>query len=214
MRAYKYLCAGSVGPFSGRRWPQPAGGEPGPWLDAEAGAGLCRGAVHGCRVADLPWWLQDELWEAELDGPITTGRHKLAAPRARLVRRIGGWDADVANEFAATCAWRARDDAVTAAQRAGAAQAAAALRDATELRELQALGESLTVPEAARLSVMMAGHGAIRAQQGPHIASTAAYIAAHAAAQLNGPAAHDAERDRQAAWLRDRLGLVDEPLPV
>lgn len=214
MRAYKYLCAGAVGPFSGRPWPQPAGDGPGPWLDAEPGAGLCRGAVHGCRVADLPWWLQAELWEAQFDGPIAIGRHKLAAPRARLLRRIGAWDAGVANEFAAACAWRARDHAVTAAERAGAAEAATALRDATELGKLQELGDSLAVPEAARVSVIMAGHGAIRAQQGPQIASTAAYIAAHAAAQLDGPAAHDAERDRQAAWLRDRLVLVDEPLPL
>jgi hypothetical protein len=214
MRAYKYLCAGAVGPFSGHRWPAPAGDEPGPWVDAQGGAGLCRRAVHGCAVAHLPWWLQDELWEAEFDGPITRGRHKIAAPRARLVRRVGAWDAGVANDFAAACAWRARDQAVTAAERAGAAEAAAALRDTAELTELRSLGESLTVPEAARISVTMAGHGAIRALQGPHIAATAAYIAAHAAGQLDGPAALDAERQRQAAWLKDRLGLHDAPLPV
>jgi hypothetical protein len=165
-------------------------------------------------VADLPWWLQDELWEAEFDGPITRGRHKIAAPRARLVRRVGAWDVGAANDFAAACAWRARDHAVTALERAGAAGAATALRDTAELAELRSLSESLTVPGAARISVAMAGHGAIRALQGPQIAATAAYIAAHAAGQLDGPAALDAERGRQAAWLRDRLDLHDAPLAV
>ena len=190
------------------------GDEPGPWVRAEADAALCRRAIHGCRVADLPWWLQDELWEVELDGPITTGRHKIAAPRGRLLGRVGAWDAEAANEFAADCAWRARDHAVTAAQRAGAEEAATALRDATDLGELQALGESLTVPEPARVNVAMAGHGAIRALPGSQLVATAAYIAAHAAGQLDGPAALDAERDRQAAWLSDRLGLRDDSLPA
>jgi hypothetical protein len=214
MIAYKFLCAGGLGPFSRYAWPLPRDGRPGPWVVAAGDATLCATAVHGCRVVDLPWWLQDELWEAEFDGPITRGRHKIAARRARLVRRVGAWDAGMASGFAAACAWRARDHAVTAAERAGAAEAATALRAAAELRELRSLSESLTVPEAARISVTMAGAGAIRALQGPHSAATAAYIAAHAAGQLDGPAALDAERDRQAAWLQDRLGLHDAPLAV
>ena len=68
MRAYKFLRPGAVGPFSGHRWPVPAGGDPGAWVEAAGGPALCRG-VHGCRVADLPWWVQEELWEAEFDAP-------------------------------------------------------------------------------------------------------------------------------------------------
>jgi hypothetical protein len=38
-------------------------------------------------------------------------------------------------------------------------------------------------------------------------AACVAYIAAHAAGELGGPAAGAAERDRQAGWLAERLGL-------
>jgi hypothetical protein len=211
MRAYKFLRPGAVGPFSGHRWPVPGGGDPGAWVEAAGGPALCRGAVHGCRVADLPWWVQEELWEAEFDAPVA-GRHKIAASRGRLVRRIAAWEDAGARDFADACAWRARDHAVAALERAGAGHAAAELRVCTDLPAVIAASTALAPPEAARISVRMAGDGAIRATQGA--SATAAYIAAHAAAQLDGPAAPAAERAWQAAWLREALGLRDEPLAV
>jgi hypothetical protein len=81
---------------------------------------VCRDAVHGCRVADLPWWLQDELWEAEFDGPIATGRHKISAPRARLLGRVDGWDGTCSRRFAAACADHAADHATAGRRRAHA----------------------------------------------------------------------------------------------
>ena len=89
MTVYKFLCAGGVGPFSGYRWPLPDAGAAGPWVASApvAGTVVCERAVHACRLRDLPWWLHDELWEAELDGPVTAGRHKVMAPRGRLLRR-------------------------------------------------------------------------------------------------------------------------------
>ncbi|HET9553714.1 MAG TPA: hypothetical protein VFP50_12165, partial [Anaeromyxobacteraceae bacterium] len=65
MIAYKFLAPGAVGPFSGFAWPVPSGGGPGPWVAAGAG-----GAIHACRTHHLPWWLDAELWAAELDGEV------------------------------------------------------------------------------------------------------------------------------------------------
>ena len=117
MIAYKFLCAGGVGPFSGYKWPLPRDGGAGPWVASTPDPVLCHRAVHACRVSDLPWWLHDELWEAELDGAVTAGRHKVMAPRGRLVRRIDAWDPVCAQRLADACAERARDHAVTAVYR-------------------------------------------------------------------------------------------------
>ena len=100
MIAYKFLCAGGVGPFSGYRWPLPSDGGAGPWVAGAPDAVPCRRAVHACRVADLPWWLRAELWEVELEGTVTAGRHKVMAPRGRLLRRVAAWDADCTQRFA------------------------------------------------------------------------------------------------------------------
>jgi hypothetical protein len=99
--AYKFLAAGSIGPFTGFQW------EPGTWLDA-APADLCQGGIHACRVRDLPIWLDEELWEIELDGEVVVGDRKLVATRARLTNRIERWTPEVAREFGRSCARRTR----------------------------------------------------------------------------------------------------------
>jgi hypothetical protein len=205
--AYKFLRAGGVGPFSHHAWPLPDGDRPGGWVAGVAATELCRTAVHACRVGDLPWWLQDELWEAELDGEIATGRHKVMAPRGRLLRRVEAWDAACAQRFADACAMRARDHAVAALDRAGAKHAAGQLGKANGNRALREAarvwGDAAT---AARIPVRMAGDAAIRAQGRAAVVS--AYIAAHTAEQVDGPPARDAERDWQADWLRTELSLT------
>jgi hypothetical protein len=205
--AYKFLCSGGVGPFSRYAWPLPSGGGPGAWVIGGANTELCQTAVHACRVRDLPWWLQDELWEAELDGEVSAGRHKVMAPRARLLRRVDGWDAACAQRFADACAIRARDHAATALEGAGAKHAAAQLRKAIgnpALRDAARVWADAS--GAARIPVTMAGDAAIRALAGAAVVT--AYIAAHAAARVDGRAAHDAERAWQADWLRTALSLT------
>jgi len=174
--AYKFLAAGGVGPFSRYPWPLPRPGAPGAWVAGAGGATVCHDAVHACRATDLPWWLQDELWEAELGGAVTPGRHKVMAPRARLLRRVDGWEAACAQRFADACAGRARDHAVTALDRAGASEPARALAACATPREIRA-------------------------------AVVAAYIAAHAAARVDGDGAMAAERAWQSDWLRTELRL-------
>jgi hypothetical protein len=203
--AYKFLATGGLGPFSRYPWPLPRRGTPGAWVVAGGGAMVCHDAVHACRVGDLPWWLQDELWEAELDGAVTAGRHKVMAPRARLLRRVDGWDASCAQRFADACAGRARDHAVAALDRVGAAEPARALRACTTPREIRAAVRAGRPPEAARIAHTMAGDAAIRALGGAAV--VAAYIAAHAAARVDGDAAMAAERAWQSDWLRAELRL-------
>jgi hypothetical protein len=205
MIAYKFLCTGGLGPFSRYPWPLPRDGAPGAWVAAPHDATLCQTGVHGCRVADLPWWLQDELWEAEFDGEVTAGRHKIMAPQARLLRRVEGWDAACAQRFADACARRARDHAATALDRAGSGGAAAALRERAAIGEILDAVRGLAPPEPARIAVTMAGDAARRALGCAAVVT--AYIAAHAAARVDGAPAMAAERAWQSEWLRAELDL-------
>lgn len=99
MTAYKFLCSGRVGPFSGFRWPEEE------WVEAEPAA--CRVGIHACEPGDLPYWLNTELWEIELERPIRAGR-KLVAARGRLGRRIEQWNAETRQQFADACVERLR----------------------------------------------------------------------------------------------------------
>jgi len=99
--AYKFLRQGSIGPFTGFRW------EPGRWIEADTAA-PCESGVHACRVDDLPYWCNDELWEIELDGSIVTTGHKVAASRGRLVRRVEAWNQAAAQDLGDSSAARAR----------------------------------------------------------------------------------------------------------
>lgn len=99
--AYKFLAAGAVGPFSGFRWRADE------WVDA-GGSDPCRRGIHACRPRDLPIWLDDELWEIELQGEIEQRERKVVAPRGRLTKRIDAWTPALAHEFGRSCARRTR----------------------------------------------------------------------------------------------------------
>jgi ammonia channel protein AmtB len=62
-----------------------------------------------------------------------------------------------------------------------------------------------TEMQDSRIGLTMAASGAVRGLAG--LAPTSAYIAAHAALRLDGPAAYAAERAWQVQWLVDRLSL-------
>ena len=101
VNAYKFLREGSLGPFTGYCW------EPGRWVEVDAAA-PCESGVHACRVDDLPFWTNDELWAIELDGEILTAGRKVVAPRGRLVRPVEAWTDATARRFAEEAAGRAR----------------------------------------------------------------------------------------------------------
>jgi hypothetical protein len=103
--AYKFLTRDATGPLSGFAWPLPEGSAPGPWVDVGAGAlELCVRGAHVCRLADLAYWLNDELWQVEVGGEQIEGIDCLVVRQARLVRRLDSWrDGGVAARFAEAC---------------------------------------------------------------------------------------------------------------
>ena len=201
MIAYKFLRSGRRGPFSGFEWPAP-----GVWVHAERHMVACRRGVHGCRIEDLPWWLCDELWEIELDGRVEVDEHKIFAPAGRLRSRVEGWTPACAQEYADACAWRAHKRAAQALTRAGHASASAELAACATLDDVLLVARQLadSWPDT-KISLTIAGDGAFRALTGAP--PTSAYIAAHAAARLDGAEGYAAERAWQSRWLAGRLGL-------
>ena len=137
MRAYKFLAAGGAGRFSGFDWPVPAGDEPGAWVSADGSLAVCVNGLHACRVENLLDWIDDELWEVELEGEVTEEATMVVGQRGRLARRIKGWDAPTASAFADACAWRAREIAVCAFRRDGLAIDADRLAAADDLIDMQ-----------------------------------------------------------------------------
>lgn len=103
MTLYKFLAHGRRHPLGGVELP-PAG----EWIEAGDVASDGPEGVRACTAADLAHWLGDELWEVELDGERTILPCSVVAPRGRLVRRVDGWTAAVAQELAEAAAARAR----------------------------------------------------------------------------------------------------------
>lgn len=71
----------------------------------------CRTGVHACTVETLPTWVNDELWQVELDGEVVQFESVLVARRGRLVERVPAWNLETGRAFASACAERIRDRA-------------------------------------------------------------------------------------------------------
>jgi hypothetical protein len=208
MRAYKFLAAGALAPFTGRPWPVPGRHAAGAWIVSPAGD-LARYGVHACRVEDLSYWPDDELWLVELGGTILHEPYQLVATRGRLLQRVAEWNADTAREYAGACAWRARDLASEGLDRAGLRDGSAALRACIDLVSLEATAKSLAgdAPRSEpRGLVAYAAGAAMRARQGRF--REASLQCAHLGAAITGTDA-GAERERawQSDWLARRLQL-------
>ncbi|MFL5263701.1 MAG: hypothetical protein ACJ79R_14400 [Anaeromyxobacteraceae bacterium] len=209
MIAYKFLAAGATGPFTGCSWPVPGPRTPGPWLAAPAGD-LARYGVHACALEDLSSWPDEELWLVELSGTVLREASQLVAARGRLLERIAAWNAESAHDYAAACAWRARDLAVEALG-GGVLAAADALRACTDLVSLQATATALAGdvrPGDPRALVAYVAGAAIRARQGRY--PEASLQSAHLGAALAGTdVGAEHERAWQSRWLAERLQLRD-----
>jgi hypothetical protein len=214
--AYKFLAAGAVAPFTGVPWPPPDGRRPGRWLEAR---GAPEDGVHACRVRDLPYWFEDELWRVELDGAIAEAPYQVVGRRGRLLARVSGWDGAAAVAFGAGCADRLRP-ALTAALRAGGHGAGADLLSrAEDPAALAAAADRAAAGAEGELARLAAWLGDVLRCAGGGSPGGAAYVAARlagtlAAAGAPGPGAPGAaarafaaERAAQAAWLSARLGL-------
>jgi hypothetical protein len=211
--AYAFLARGAVEPLSGFAWPTPADARQGAWVDANSAP---REALRGYPARELPYWLDDELWDVELEGRLAQRDHLLLAERARLVGRIDAWADPLAWEFVAACARRISGPAAVALRDEGRADAAARLERAADLEELrQAAAAAAELPApTAQLAGYLADVCFYAADAGipARAAGVAAKMSAYAlAAGASSPRAHAAalarERDWQAAWLVGRLGL-------
>jgi hypothetical protein len=201
--AWKFLAPGQLAPFGGLRWPGPGPQSPAPWVRPPSGE------VFACRLVDLPWWLDAELWEVELEGPVSTLESQLVAPAGRLIRRIEAWDAAALRDYGAACALRARKLAVGVLHQEGREEEAEALARPDALPELARVARSLSAEASTRRGANLAGYvadSATRAAQGAGAA--AANIAANAAVVARQqPSAFDLEREWQARWIARRTGL-------
>jgi hypothetical protein len=128
-------------------------------------------------IPNLPIWIAAELWLVELDGSVHEVATQLRADRGRLVRRIAGWDAETAQAFAASCAERILELADQAREAGTADDRMGAYR-----ADAEAFGSAAD-------------------------ANVAGWVAARAAAAVEGEEGAARERGRQAAWLAERLDL-------
>jgi hypothetical protein len=187
--AHKFLASGAIAPFTGFRWSR------GEWVAAPHERTDVW--IHACRVRDLPYWLEDELWRVELDDPVHETRYQIASPRALLLERVEAWNAPLARAFTDACAWRARDVALP--------HLPPALQD--EVARAASL-DAIRAMDVARGSVAGAYLADVVKWSRQGLPAMTSYVAAVLASSVgDGLAAFEAERAWQARWLAGRLGL-------
>ena len=220
-RLFKFLRAGRIGPFSDVEWPVPTGVDGG-WVEATTPLEPCVSGVHVCRVAHLPYWLNDELWEVEIAGAVVEDEAKLVAQKARLSRPMRAWPEPAATRLAEACAWRVRDLAVRELESEDD-ETAARLAAAVDLAHVAAIAAAAGEGAASWAAESFLGFvsdaadaAASRDELGPVTAAkVAAYVAAYAAdrcAKVEAPLPRGVtpfllERERQARVLGAELGI-------
>jgi hypothetical protein len=204
--AYKFLARGTVSPFSRAAWPRPVGSTPGAWVTASPGF---EPWIHGCRPADLPYWIDAELWRAELSDPARPVRHEVRADRARLLERMEAWGPAARREFTVQCVLRTAGFAAEALRGEGLDSEARTLSSCETVEDVATAVKSIgrgSLPERSHQLLGYCGDAAVWSGIGD--ARCVPYIASIAAADLRGDAgAMEEERSWQARWLSDRLGI-------
>jgi len=211
VHAYAFLDPAATDYVSGVRWPVPDEPGPGAWLEAGAGTPL-----RGYSSDQLLWWLDQHLWEVELDGDVRETDRSILGARGRLLAPVHAWTPDVARELTTDCALRLRERAVAALEADGREDGAAVLAGADDLE---------SIAEAAATAASGEGDGSLLAGYTADLvrvasfmpdpargAAVAARIAAHAHAggdegKPGYEESYAEERARQRDWLRTRLGL-------
>ena len=77
---------------------------PGVWRSVSLPLVPCEHGLHLCTLAQLPGWLGPTIWEAEVGGARIDQSDKIVVERARITRRVEGWNERTARLFAADCA--------------------------------------------------------------------------------------------------------------
>ena len=175
------------------------------WMPLIEQVKLCASGYHLCRdEAQLLTWIGPSIWVAEYEGDVINGGDKIVVGRARLVDRVDAWDERTARLFAADCAEHVvhlnPDPRVQGAIDAARSYARGEISDA-ELAAAEAAARD-AAGAAAWAAARAAAWDAARAA-----ARAAAWAAARAAARAAAwDAARDAEREWQAARLREITG--------
>ncbi len=213
MRAYVFLKSGAIDPFGKTSWITATNGEAlrGPRT------GNDRNQVRVCRVVDLPYWLNDELWQVELGEPITELACGISSKSARLVRQIPEWSPPRARTFAEEAVWHSQRQ-ILAASTADVAAHMRTLDSIEKLASLAALGS----PEIADLdrggagaTIRMLGESADDLRLG--LLPLALHEAAMAVGMLAAGGAHgdpdvfEAAMHEERRWQATRL---QESLPL
>jgi hypothetical protein len=217
MTCYKFLADGATGPFSGFTWPAPPEpGTAGDWVTVDGPLEPCRSGLHLCRPEDLPFWVLEELYTVEVDGPLLEHDDFVIARRARLLRRVDAWGRDFASSFSRECAVLVRDLTAGALRRAAMGEPADILLECDTADEMVASAQGLL--DGGRDDVPLVGYLQDAARFAASVASgrrwaadaaTVGFIAATAARVGAEPGAQEAavahERARQATWLADHV---------
>ena len=105
IKRYKILGKGGVAANGGiGQWSLPQDGKPGAWMPKIENIEPCVRGYHLCRVEDLVYWLNEEIFEAEGRGEFIRHGDKDVYPEARLLRKLDAWNEKSARLFAADCA--------------------------------------------------------------------------------------------------------------
>jgi hypothetical protein len=206
MHTYKFLEEDGTSIWSATPWPLPSVDAPGAWV-ASREVRPCHAGVHACRLEELAYWMRATMWEIELDGDIVESRHKVVAPRGRLVRPIDEYAAAV-RELGAVAAWRTRDRAVSALRAEGRDQLADQFAECSALTAVEALGSEVQDDGShGSQAALMAVDSAQFAPEGP--IGAVPFFASNAAGYEDDDfdAGFAAERRFQSDWLVERLGL-------
>lgn len=215
---FKFLRAQRIGPFSGVRWPDSGAG----WIEASGPLAPCVNGVHLCRVRDLPYWINEELWEINAEGAVLEYGRKVVVARAQLRNRIPWWP-EAGWELAADSVWRVREFASHELEVAGEASDLTTVHTLSEAGELARTVVDRFRPHVPARAKDMVGFlldaigYATDASSGPAaaarhttlVAAVAAGRATRVAGQrlLPGMTPYREERLRQARWFEARLGL-------
>jgi hypothetical protein len=232
--AYKFLSSGAVGLFSRHAWPTPTADSPGEWVHVDGEIQPCLNGVHACPQERLVEWLDDELWQIELDGPVVEADGDLIARAGRLIRRLEGWDDECAQAFVRQCVDNTVALAAASMARAGREFEAEALTAshsqpdgelkvlelARKLEEEQATSVLLLAdvtrlerggrPEHDKEAPSAYDGGPTPAALAANLGYVCALIVARLAEQESAGAHDDTfarERLRQSAWLAEQLQL-------
>ena len=103
---YKVLHEDGKPKWGGRgTWSLPEGDEPGEWMPPIEGRLIpCVRGYHLCRPADLIYWIDECVFEAEWRGdePIEED-DKIVVREARLLRKVSNWNENTFRLFACDC---------------------------------------------------------------------------------------------------------------